>query len=116
MQTDNISFLVSNIFDNIEKIEIRLAKIITKNRKHLMFTYPLKFNSIQIKLDLNKIVLTKKSYIEEIFPVIVYIINFINSKRITRKKLSFKEQYLAQRMKSAYIAFVCKRKTFFDLL
>lgn len=60
MQTNNIIFLASNIFDNTKKIEIRLAKIITKDKKHLIFTYLLKFNSAKIKLDLNGIVLIKK--------------------------------------------------------
>lgn len=91
MQIDNIIFLASSIFDNTEKIEIRLAKIITKDRKHLMFIYFLKFNYAKIKLDLNKIVLIKKSYIKKILLVIIYIVDFINSKKIIEKKLSLKE-------------------------
>lgn len=49
---------------NIEKT-IKIAKIITKNGKYLIFAYPIKFNGVQIKLDLNSIVLTKKSYINK---------------------------------------------------
>lgn len=60
MQTNNIIFLANNIFDNTKKIEIRLTKIITKDRKYLMFTYLFKFNGAKIKLDLNGIVQIKK--------------------------------------------------------
>lgn len=63
----------------------------TKDKKHLTSVYSLKFNDIQIKLDLNGIVLIKNSYIGSIFLFIDYNIDFTSSKTITRKKLSFKK-------------------------
>lgn len=47
--------------------------------------------------------MTKKSHIEEIFLVTDHVINSTSSKEIIKKKLLLKEQYLAQRAKSAYI-------------
>lgn len=59
----------------------------TKDREHLTSAHPLKFNDAQIKLDLNGIVLTKKSHVGGILLVTDHIIDSTNSKRITRKKL-----------------------------
>ena len=58
MQTNDILILADNNFADIKKVIIKSAKIMTKNRKCLSFAHPLKFNSTQIKLDLNGIVLT----------------------------------------------------------
>ena len=69
MQTDNILILADNNCASIKEDAIKLAKIMTKDRKHLTLIHPLKFNGVQIKLDSNGIVLTKKSYIEGILSV-----------------------------------------------
>ena len=39
-----------------------------------------------------------------------------SSRGITRKELSTKEQYVAQRARGAYIALVCQPKATYDLL
>ena len=101
MQTNNTLILADNNFASTKKEAIKSAKIMTKNRKYLTSAYPLKFNGTQIKLNSNSIVLTKESYIEKFLPVIDYATDFTSCKGITRKKLSSKEQYLAQRARSA---------------
>lgn len=55
----------------------------------------MKFNKIQIKLNLNKIILIKKSYIDGILLITNYDTDFTSSKKIIKKKLSLKEKYLA---------------------
>lgn len=59
MQIDDILIIDDNGFASIKKDAIRLAKIITKNKKHFIFIQPLKLNNLQIKVDLNRIVLIK---------------------------------------------------------
>ena len=63
IQIDDTLILANNDFASIEEDVIRSAKIITKDRKHFTSVHPLKFNGTQIKLDLNKKILTKKSYV-----------------------------------------------------
>ena len=91
MQIDNTLILADNNFAYIKEDAIRSAKIMTKNRKHLTFIHSLKFNDAQIKLNLNKIVLIKESYVGGILPVIDYITDSTNFREIIRNKLSPKE-------------------------
>lgn len=63
----------------------------TKDRKYFTFLYPLKFKDTQIKLNLNGIILTKKSYIESILSVIDHITDFTSFRKIIKKKLLPKE-------------------------
>lgn len=91
IQIDDTLILADNDFASIEEDGIRLAKIITKVKKHLTPSHPLNSNGIQIKLNSNKIILIKKSYIGGIFPIIDHVIDSTNSNRIIRKKLSSKE-------------------------
>lgn len=87
----------------------------TKDRKHLTPTYPLKFNGVQIILNSNRIVLTKESYVEGILLVTDHVANSTSSKEIIRVKPSSKEQYLAQKVRRAYIASMCQIEDSFDL-
>lgn len=104
MQTDDILILADNDFTSIKKDVIRSTKIMIKDKKLFTPIYFLKFNSAQIKFDSNRIVITKKSPVKKIPPVINHVVDSTSSKEITRKKLSLKKQYLAQKTKDAYIA------------
>ena len=115
MQTDDTLILADNDFAGKEEIAIQSAKIMTKEREYLTHVHPLKFNGIQIKLNSNGIVLTKESHVGGILPVIDNVTDSTCSRGITRKKLSPKEQYLAQRARGAYIASMCQLKASFDL-
>lgn len=106
MQINDILILADNNFTSIKKTAIQIAKIITKNKKYFILAQPLKFNRAQIKLDSNSIILIKKNHVNGIFLLINHNTNSISSKRIIRKKLSTKEQYLAQRIKNTYITSV----------
>lgn len=91
MQVNNIFILIDNNFASVQKNAIRLIKIMIKNKKHLIFIYFLKFIGIQIKLNLNKIILIKESHIKGIFLVIDYVVDSISSSKIIKKKLLPKE-------------------------
>ena len=60
MQINDILILVNNNLANKKEVEIKAAKIMTKDQKYLTPTQPLKFNKVQIKLDLKSIILKKK--------------------------------------------------------
>lgn len=115
MQTDITLILANNEFISIEEDTIKSAKIITKDREHLTSAHRLKFNSVQIKLDSNKMVVTKKSRVGEIFLVTDHIPDFTSSRGITRKQLLSKKQYLAWKARSAYITSICQSEAFFNL-
>ena len=95
MQTNDILILANNNFASTKKAIIQIAKVMTKNRKYLIFAQTLKFNGAQIKLNSNSIILIKKSHISYIFLVTDYNIDFTSLKRIIKKKLLPKKQYLA---------------------
>ena len=76
---------------------------------------PLKFNGTQIKLNSEEIVLTKESHIGGILLVKNYDVDSTSSRGITRIKLLPQEQYLAQRARDAYIAFICQPEASFNL-
>ena len=86
-----------------------------KSREYLTSSHPLKFNGVQIKLNSEGIVLTKESHIGSIFLVTNRDVDSTSSREITRKKLSPKEQYWAQRARGAYIASVCQPEASFNL-
>lgn len=95
MQINNILILVDNNFASNKEEIIKIAKLITKNCKYLIFAQLIKFNKAKIKLNSKDIVLTKKCYINSIFLVTNQNVNSISLKKIIRKKLLFKKQYLA---------------------
>lgn len=95
MQIDDILILADNNFASTKENAIRLAKIMTKNKEHLTSAHLLKFNGVQIKLNLNRIVLTKESYVKEILLITDHAADFTSLRGIIKKKLSSKEQCLA---------------------
>lgn len=115
MQTDDKLILVDNNLAGNEEKEIKVAKLMTKNCKYLTSSQPIKFNGAQIKPNLNGIVLIKESYVGDILLVTDYDTDSTGSKKIMRKKLSLKEQYLAQMTRSAYNASVCQPEASFNL-
>lgn len=75
-------------------------------KDYLISSHLLKFIRVQIKLNLEGIVLTKKSHVGSIFPFINHDIDSTSSREITRKMLSPKEQYLLSKVKDIYIILV----------
>lgn len=63
----------------------------TTIKKHFTPTHFPKFNSTLIKLNSNKIILTKKSHVKEIFLVTDYVVDFTGLKGRIKKKSLFKK-------------------------
>ena len=59
--------------------------------------------------------LTKESHVDDILLITNCDVDSTNSRKITRKKLSPKKEYLAQRVRGVYIIFVCQSEVSFDL-
>lgn len=72
--TNNILILTNNIFTSKKEEVIKNAKIIIKDYKYFISIQPMKFNIIEIKLNLNGIILTKKSHIGDIFQITILIL------------------------------------------
>lgn len=83
--------MVNNIFINNLKKIIKKAKILIKDYKYFIIIQFINFNKIQLKFNLNSIILIKKSYINNIFLIIGYNIDFINIKNIIKNKLLLKK-------------------------
>lgn len=62
IQIDNIFIIANNVFSYNKKKSIKVIKTIIKNCKYLIFAKHIKFNGTKINLDLDSIVLTKKSH------------------------------------------------------
>ena len=91
MYTNIILILTENNFASKEEKVIKNTKIITKNQEYLISVQPIKYNRIEIKLNLNGIVLTKKRHVGGIFLVINYDADSTSLKEIIRKTLLPKE-------------------------
>ncbi len=82
MKVEDTLFIANNDFASIKNDTIKSAKIIKKDREYLTSAYPLKFNDTQIKLDLNGIILIKKSHVGQILLVSDYVVDFTSSRMI----------------------------------
>lgn len=67
IETNDKLILADNNFAYNREKTIKVIKIMTKDCKYLIFAQLIKFNGAQIKLELNDIVLAKKSYVDDIF-------------------------------------------------
>ena len=88
-----------------------------KDRKMLISQQLIKFNETQIKLhvDSKDILLTKKINVGDINLMTNKNAPSINAKNVIRPNLSFKDQYVAQRTKNAYMTSICQLEVFYDL-
>ena len=76
----------------------------------------IKFNDVQIKFDHDSdLLLIKKINVDDINLMTNQIAFFVNAKNVIRSNLSFKDQYVAQRVRNAYMISICQSKIFYDL-
>lgn len=68
-----------------------------------------------MKLNSNGIVLRKESHLNSLLLVIDYDVDSTSLRRITKKKLLSKEQYLVEKARGAYITFIGQLQTLFNL-
>ena len=88
----------------------------TKEREELTKDNPIKFNRGSIIMKGNSLALTQEQHCQNLKIVSSEAENLTSSRGVTRKMISPKEQYIAQRARGAYIATVCQPEAAFDLL
>ncbi len=120
MQTDDTLMLRDDRFAELEESELKKAKLMSKKREMLTAFIPIKFNDEVINLITNKndyiLSLTQLSQFDQIRLINISIsIDLISSRDQIRKMMTSKDQYVAQRTRSVYIATMTQSKASFDL-
>src|SRR6266487_741429 len=116
LQTDDTLFLADLEFARNEETQLQKAKFLAKDREQLITKHLIKFNKGQINLqEDNSIRLTQERQAQNLRLVLVQKIDLTSSRGDTRKSVSPKDQYVAQRAQGAYIATVCQLEATFDL-
>jgi hypothetical protein len=118
MQTDDTLILVDQSFAVVEEKAVHSAKIMIKAREQLTFTNSLKFNDTRIeRIESNDIIyFRQETHIQDI-----QLIDSVESTIITsaqdkvRIKLTFRNQYIAQRARETYLTSICQSEASFDL-
>jgi hypothetical protein len=122
MQTNDTLMLRNDRFAELEKSELKKAKLMFKKREMLIIFISIKFNDEIISLIE---VISKNSYdlsfiqfkqFDQIQLINLSIsIDLINSKDQIRKMMTSKDQYVAQRVRDAYIVIMTQSEVSFDL-
>jgi hypothetical protein len=115
LQTDDILFLANQVFADAEELELKQANFLAKEREKLTTIIPIKFNGGQIKLENDSILLTQERQCQNLKLVALKAINLTSSRGEVRQAVTPKDQYVAQRARSVYIATVCQPEAAFDL-
>ena len=120
LQIDDTLMLTDEAFAAEKKNAIK--KFLTKSRSCFISTETIKFNELKIELHFFNneffhayITLRQEMHIGEI-SLIKQQTTFSTSNRgVVKKNLNTNDQYVVQKIKSAYLTFFCQPKTSFDL-
>jgi hypothetical protein len=119
MQIDDTLILIDQSFEIAEKEAIHSAKIMIKTRKQLISDNSLKFNDTRIeRLDSNEndtIYFRQETHIQEIQLIQLIESIIINARDKIKAMLIFRDQYIVQRAREAYLTFICQSEASFDL-
>lgn len=116
LQTDDTLLLADDTFADAEEDAIKYAKLMSKDRNHLTTNKPIKFNEALIELTSEgNLTLKQETQIAEISLVRNLMVSMTSAQGVICIELSFKEQYVAQRARRAYIASICQPEVSFDL-
>jgi hypothetical protein len=115
LQTDNTLILASTTFAEREDIKLKEARFVSKERERLTELYPLKFNSSNIILEGNALVLTQERQCANIQLVTYYTKDLEGTRGKIRRSVLLTDQYIAQRARGAYVATVSQLEAAFDL-
>jgi hypothetical protein len=118
MQIDDILILADQSFVVVEEEAIHSAKIMIKTREQLTSINFLKFNDTQIeRIDSNEVIyFRQQTHIQNI--QLINSTEFIiitNARDKIRAMLILRNQYIAQRARETYLAFICQSEASFDL-
>jgi hypothetical protein len=116
LQTDDTLFLGDDVFAKQEQVQLHKAQFLAKDRECLSIGNNIKFNGGIIQLrDDGSVTLTQERQCKNLRLVANSTTDTTSSRGVTRKGLSTKEQYVAQRARGAYIASVCQPEAAYDL-
>ena len=116
LQTDDTLLLAEDLFADAEEDAIKAAKLMSKERDHLTFDKPIKFNGALIELTPNgDLTLRQEAQIAGISLIKSSEASTTSNRGTVRTNLSSKEQYVAQRARGAYVASICQPEASFDL-
>jgi hypothetical protein len=120
MQTDDTLMLKDDRFAELEEKKLEKTKLTFKKREMLIVFISIKFNDEVINLITSKndyiLSLTQFSQFDQIRLINLSIsTDLISSRDQIRKIMTSKDQYVAQRTRSAYIVIMTQSETSFDL-
>ena len=115
IQTDNTLILYNNTFATNKANELKRAQFLSKEREQLTQSNPVKFNSSNIKLEYDSIVLIQERQYKNLQLVTIYTTDLASARGIIYKAVTPKDQYIAQHARGAYIATVSQPEAAFDL-
>jgi hypothetical protein len=116
LQTNDTLFLADPDFARNEETELQKAKFLAKDREQLTTQRSIKFNGGNITLQKdNSISLTQERQSKNLRLISAQNTDLTSSRGETRKAVTLKDQYVAQRARGAYIATVCQPESAFDL-
>ncbi len=115
MQMNDILILIDSNFATAKKKAIIDVKIMIKSRDNLESNFSLKFNDTIIERQKNDICLKQLSQFDHLQLIKNVDIAIINFKDKIKLALISKKQYVAQRVRDAYVVSICQFETSFDL-
>jgi hypothetical protein len=115
LQTDDTLFLADKDFAEQEQIKLQKSGFLAKDREQLQQGKDLKFNGAVVHIKDSTLTLTQARQCQNLQLVTKTEATTTSSRGTTRKGLTTKEQYVAQRARGAYIASVCQPEAAFDL-
>ena len=117
LQTYDTLILANDIFATAKEKELKEAKLLAKNREKPTLNTPTRFNGGYIRLaNDNSFFLSQERQCQCLCLVTVNkSVNLVSFRGKIKKAVTLKDQYIAQRACSAYIATVSQPKAAFDL-
>jgi hypothetical protein len=116
LQTDDTLILGNTLFADLEEQKLKSEGLISKDRESLAQDRPIKFNGGLIELlPTGDLLLTQEAQCKNLSLVGTGTSSTTSARGITRKDLSMRKQYIAQRARGAYIASISQPEAAFDL-
>jgi hypothetical protein len=117
MQIDDTLILVNQTFVDLEEKELKESELMHKKRDHLTLEHSIRFNDMIIDLQSNESIILRQKIrsVENISLIQDQNATFISIREMIRTHLSFKNQYVAQRARDAYLTSICQLEATFDL-